>query len=234
MDETQRDPWFERPYGDTGRTHIDRTAPDVDETYRDIAPPDGGGTRPDGGGTRPDGRDAAGGTRHDGQAPPDGVTLRFGPGVPAEVAERWRRGSGRNRRSVPRRILGGFVTVAIAVLAGLAVWWLMRGGGPAVRATGISVRVPAGVQRCDSTVLVVGTIRTNGGHGDVSYRWRRSDGQATEVFTQRVDKGQHSLDVTLRWTVQGTGSLRAVATLELIAPQGSVTTASGAFDYSCG
>ncbi len=161
------------------------------------------------------------------------VTLRFGPGVPAQVAEVWR-GGARPRRPLSRRVAGGALTVAIALLAALVVWWLLRGGGPAVRVTGVSVRAPATVQHCDSTVPIVGTIRTNGGHGDVSYRWRRSDGQVSGVFTETLQKGRHSVRVPLRWTIKGTGTLHAVATLEIVAPATAVGRASASFDYSCG
>lgn len=170
--------------------------------------------------------------RPDGEASTDDVTLRIGPGVPAGLAGAWREGR-RPRRALARRIGGGLLTLAIAALTGLLVWWLLRGGGPAVEVTGLRVSAPAGVQHCDATVNVVGTIGTNGGHGEVSYRWRRSDGQNSGVFTDSAHKGQRSIHVPLRWTVKGTGDLHAVATLEIISPRGPAGTASGAFDYTC-
>lgn len=161
------------------------------------------------------------------------VTLRFGPGVPAQVAEVWR-GGARPRRPLSRRVAGGVLTAAVAVLAALVVWWLLRGGGPAVRVTGVSVRAPATVQHCDTTARIVGTIRTNGGHGDVSYRWRRSDGQVSGVLTETLQKGQHSVRVPLRWTIKGTGTLHAVATLEIVTPATTAGRASAGFVYDCG
>lgn len=166
-------------------------------------------------------------------ARPDQVTLRFGPGVPAEVARIWRDGA-KPRRPMSRRVAGGVLTLAVALLAALAVWWLLRGGGPAVQVTGVSVRVPTTVQHCDTTVQVVGTIRTNGGRGDVSYRWRRSDGQVSGVFTETLGKGQRSVRVPLRWTIKGTGTLHAVATLEVVAPTAPAGRASAGFLYACG
>jgi hypothetical protein len=161
----------------------------------------------------------------------EGVTLRFGPGVPAGVAKRWR-GSG-GRRPLVRRIAGGLLTLGVAVLAGLVVWWLLRGGVD-VTVTGASVSAPSAPQSCDTTVRVVGTIRTNGGHGEIAYRWRRSDGQVSGVLSESVRKGQRSVQVPLRWTVKGTGTLHAVATLEVVEPGKPAVQASGAFDYACG
>ena len=170
-------------------------------------------------------------TRRDNEGPAGDVTLRFGPGVPPGVAEKWHDGHGR-RRPIARRIAGGLITLVIAVLAGLLVWWLLR-GGPSVEVTGVSVSTPTSVQHCDVTVSVVGTIRTNGGHGDISYRWRRSDGQNSGIFTDSVNKGQRSVRVPLRWTVKGTGGLHAIATLEILKPDGPQNSASGTFDYAC-
>jgi hypothetical protein len=171
-------------------------------------------------------------TRQEGRASTDDVTLRFGPGVPPSLANTWREG-GRRKRPAGRRVIGGLITLAVAVLSALVVWWLLRGGGPAVEVTGVNVTAPAGEQHCDSTVTVVGTIRTNGGRGDVSYRWRRSDGQDSGVFTDSVRKGQRSLRVPLRWTVKGPGSLHAIATLDVVSPETTAGTGSSAFEYVC-
>ncbi|WP_460357210.1 hypothetical protein [Actinoallomurus acanthiterrae] len=164
-------------------------------------------------------------------APDDGVSLRFGPGVPPELARKWR-GRSATRRSLSRRVVGGLLTLGVAVLAGLLVWWLLRGGS-GVAVTGVSVSAPTTTQSCDTTVRVVGTIRTNGGYGDIAYRWRRSDGQVSGTLSESVRKGQRSVEVPLRWTVKGTGTMHAVATLEVLRPGKSVAHASGAFDYAC-
>ena len=172
------------------------------------------------------------GTRFDGRSSTDDVTMRFGPGVPPSLAGVWRDGPARER-SVSRRVLGGLVTLGIAVLTGLVVWFLLR-SGPSVEVTGVTVSAPAGVQRCDTTTTVVGLIHTNGGPGDIKYRWRRSDGQNSGVFDDAVPKGRKSIQVPLRWTVRGPGRLHAVATLEVISPKGPDGTASAAFEYECG
>ena len=171
-------------------------------------------------------------TRHDGRGSTDDVTLRFGPGVPPGLAAKWRKGP--SRPSPARRVAGALITLAIAVLSGVIVWFLLRGGGPSVAVTGLKVTAPAGVRHCDTTVRIVGVIRTNGGSGDIGYRWRRSDGVTSQIFSDSVHKGQRTLKVPLRWTVKGPGSMHAVATLEVISPKTRSNSASAAFDYACG
>ena len=172
-------------------------------------------------------------TIFDGKSSTDDVTMRFGPGVPPSLAGVWREGKTARRRSLARRVAGGLVTVGLAVLTGLVVWWLLHQTGPAASVTGVTVTAPAGVQPCGATAVVVGVIHTNGGQGDVSYRWRRSDGQNSSVFTDTLPRGRKSIRVPLRWTVQGSGTLHAVATLEIVSPKSADGTASGAFDYAC-
>lgn len=169
-------------------------------------------------------------TRQDARAATYDVTLRFGPGVPPALAGRWREGG---RRRPARRIAGGLLTLAIAVLSGSAVWLLLHGGGADVRVTGVGVTAPTRLQPCDTTVTVQGVIRTNGGSGGVAYRWRRSDGQVSEILTDEAHKGRHLMRVPLRWTVKGPGEMHAVATLEIVRPAGATSTASAGFDYAC-
>jgi hypothetical protein len=171
-------------------------------------------------------------TRFEGRSSTDDVTLRFGPGVPADLAAVWRDGRPR-RRPLWRRIAGGLLTLVLAVLTGLVVWWLLHQTGPAVRVTGVTVTAPAGVRSCDSTATVVGMIHTNGGQGSVSYRWRRSDGQDSGVLTDSLARGRHSIRIPLRWTIRGPGTMHATATLEVVSPKSPDGTASASFDYEC-
>jgi hypothetical protein len=172
-------------------------------------------------------------TMFEGKSSTDDVTMRFGPGVPPSLAGVWREGRSARKRSLARRIAGGLVTLGLAVLTGLVVWWLLHQTGPAATVTGVTVTAPTGVQHCGATTIVVGVIHTNGGQGDVSYRWRRSDGQNSGIFTDTLPRGRKSIRVPLRWTVQGSGTMHAVATLEVISPKSADGTASGAFDYAC-
>jgi hypothetical protein len=199
----------------------------LDETQRDVDTQDFGTrqtveTKPSGT-AQADGRSSS----------TDDVTMRFGPGVPASLAGVWREGKPR-KRSLGRRVFGGLLTLGLAILSGLVVWWLLHQSGPTAKVTGVTVEVPTGVQHCDTTAVVVGVIHTNGGRGDVSYRWRRSDGQNSGIFTDTMPRGKDSIRVPLRWTVKGPGALHAIATLEVINPKTADGTASGSFDYKCG
>jgi hypothetical protein len=226
MDETKRDIGTRSPDtrgSDTRGSDTQASDTQASATQgfgtRGSSAPGGRGTQDDAD-TWPEGRSSAG-----------GVTLRFGPGVPPGVAEVWRSRRPRGR-PLPWRIAGGLATLGLAVLTGLVVWWLLR-GGPSVQVTGVTVTAPTGVQGCGTTATVVGVIHTNGGPGDVSYRWKRSDGQNSGVFTDGMSRGRRSIRVPLRWTVQGPGALHAVATLEVVSPAGPDGTASAAFDYVC-
>jgi hypothetical protein len=172
-------------------------------------------------------------TMFEGKSSTDDVTMRFGPGVPPSLAGVWREGNTARKRSLARRIAGGMVTLGLAILTGLVVWWLLHQTGPATTVIGVTVTAPSGVQHCGATAVVVGVIHTNGGQGDVSYRWRRSDGQNSGVFTDTLPRGRKSIRVPLRWTVQGSGTMHAIATLEVLSPKSADGTASGAFDYAC-
>jgi hypothetical protein len=85
---------------------------------------------------------------------------------------------------------------------------------------------------CDVTVNVVGTIVTNGRGGTVMYQWTRSDGTTSPVQTATIASGRLSEQVHLYWTIRGSGTVHARATLRVISP--SVKAASTSFVYSCG
>ena len=86
-------------------------------------------------------------------------------------------------------------------------------------------------RECDVTVDVVGTVRTNGRAGEITYTWSRSDGETTAALTEPVTAGQTSVDVHLLWTLTGRGRHDATATLRVIAP--TPTEAAGSFTYDC-
>lgn len=172
--------------------------------------------------------------------PPGGreqdISLRFGPGVQPEdtnpLIEKWRAGRQprRRRRGWARNLISSLIT--IAVVGGVAVWLLLRGHGSGLEVTAIKVQAPHATQRCDTTVDVVGVLSTNGKRGEVSYRWRRSDGNESGVLSASAEKDRREVAVPLHWTVTGRGKLHAVATLELLSP-GEPRRASASFDYLC-
>ncbi|MEU9448739.1 hypothetical protein [Streptomyces sp. NPDC048277] len=175
--------------------------------------------------------------------------IRFGPGVPSpartgahtsrSAAEVWHgtarphepsRDDEHRRRRRRRRPLGGWLlplVVLIAVLAYLA--W--QRSGPTLAVTGVGIRTAPAGPGCNGTAAITGTLRTNGGSGDVTYRWIRSDGTVSETLHQHIARGARRTDVVLRWSFDGQGTLRATATLEVLSPD--PLTASTAFPYRC-
>lgn len=163
----------------------------------------------------------------------------FGPGVPdgAAVRERQRlavRGArGRGRRRAERRpLLPGLSWYLVAVLVAGAVVWHFWPRHPADLYIG-DVRVAADIRNpgCDQTVTVHGTIRTNGGGGTLTYRWKRSDGSKSLPLHEAVREGERAVSVQTTWSFHGPGRLRARALLEVTSPPGP--TASVDLDYSC-
>jgi hypothetical protein len=173
-------------------------------------------------------RPPPGGGEHD-------ISLRFGPGVQPEdtnpLVEKWRAGrQPRRRRNWVRNLVSSLVT--IAVVGGVLLWLLLRGQSSDLEVTALKVQAPRATQHCDATVNVVGVLTTNGERGQISYRWRRSDGNESGVLSASADKDRREVSVPLHWTVTGQGKLHAVATLELLSP-GDTRRASASFDYLC-
>jgi hypothetical protein len=148
--------------------------------------------------------------------------LRFGPGVPAApvAAPGWpvTAKAGRPRRPVWRRlvsVLSSLLTLALVVVVGLYVW--QRLSPLVVESATVAVARPAG-NRCDVTVDVVATVRTNGKSGAIRYQWFRSDASPGDVLTERVGSGQRIATLTLKWTFSGVGTTNQTATVNIIEP----------------
>ncbi|MER6125067.1 hypothetical protein ABT173_20975 [Streptomyces sp. NPDC001795] len=177
-----------------------------------------------------------------------GPEIRFGPGVPAAVrtgatagsaAEVWHGtarpegpppGDERRRRRRRGRLLGGWL-LPLAVLIAVLGYLAWQRYGPPLAVTGASVHTDPGGPGCDGTAAITGTLRTNGRAGDVSYRWKRSDGTVSDTLHQQIARGTRHPDVVLRWTFNGHGTMRATATLEVLSPD--PVTASATFTYRC-
>ncbi|CAG7613450.1 hypothetical protein [Actinacidiphila bryophytorum] len=129
-----------------------------------------------------------------------------------------------------RRALRGWLLPAVVLTAVLAYLGWQRLGGT-VELTGVAARSTAAQVGCHTTVRIVGTLRTTGGAGTVTYRWRRSDGTVSDVVRQHVPKGDHQTDVVLLWTLEGRGTYTATATLDVLTPQ--QRSASSTFGYRC-
>lgn len=186
--------------------------------------------------------------RPTGRAPSPGPAAhehRFGPGVPdpgpdtaGHLASVWHGtvrpgeavtadGAGRRPR---RRLLGGWLLPLAVLVAVLAYLGWQRLAEP-LAVTGAVIRTESAGPGCDGTAVITGTLKTNGGTGDVRYRWKRSDGTMSRVLHQHVAQGNSRTDVVLRWGFDGHGTLPATATLEVLSPD--PTTASVSFTYHC-
>lgn len=162
---------------------------------------------------------------------------RFGPGVPgatvvagAPLAPERPSSARSRRRPRPRRrglrSLPAVVTVAVAAWAGLH----SCADSDPMRLLAATVTAPR-VDRCATTVVVTGVLKTDGHAGTVDYRWRRSDGTESAVLHQEVGAGVRTSEVVLRWSFDGRGTMKATATLEVLSP--ARRTASAGFTYAC-
>ncbi len=148
--------------------------------------------------------------------------VRFGPGVPAAPVAHpgWpaTAATGRPRRPLWRRlvsVLSSLLTLALVVVVGLYLW--QRLSPLEVQSATVAVPKPAG-NRCDVTVDVVATVRTNGRSGVLRYQWFRSDAAPGDVLTERIGSGQRTATLTLKWTFNGVGSTTGTATVNILEP----------------
>ncbi|BEL07363.1 hypothetical protein Q0Z83_055540 [Actinoplanes sichuanensis] len=148
--------------------------------------------------------------------------LRFGPGVPATPAATpaWpgAAGTARRRRPLWRRlvsVLSSLLTLALIGVVGFYIW--QRLSPLKVEGVTVSVPEPAGT-RCDVTVDVVATVRTNGRSGVIRYQWFRSDAPPGAVLTEQVGSGQQTAALTLKWTFTGVGASTETATVNILEP----------------
>ncbi|MFG2191858.1 hypothetical protein [Streptomyces sp. NPDC048639] len=173
--------------------------------------------------------------RVSGETPvPDEARLRFGPGVPTgEAAASRQRGRKRaRRRGFGERLRIAAPYVVILALLGLLAaerWPLNR---DSLTVSGVDVAVDSGQAGCGSTVTVRGVVRTNGEAGELTYRWRRSDGTVSPPRKESVEDGQRTAVVEMSWSFDGEGTLKARAHLEVTSP-GPDRRDSVGFVYRC-
>ncbi|GIF38086.1 hypothetical protein Axi01nite_23970 [Actinoplanes xinjiangensis] len=147
--------------------------------------------------------------------------LRFGPGVPATpmAAPAWPGGATAERsRPLWRRLVSLISTLLTLALIGVVGFYIWQRLSP-LEVEGVTVAVPqpAG-SRCDTTVDVVATVRTNGRSGVIRYQWFRSDAPPGAVLTEQVGSGQRTAALTLKWTFSGVGTATETATINIIEP----------------
>jgi serine/threonine protein kinase len=167
-------------------------------------------------------------TRRSGVISPAGDT-----GEPASTAGRSTRWPTPPPRRPKRRrwrvAISTFVTAAIFGAVGVILWERAH-DQLTVRAVSVTPAQLPGT-RCNVTVNVVGTIKTNGHGGTVSYQWIRSGGLTSPVSAVNAATGRATVRVYLRWSFRGSGTYHGQATLRVLTPE----AASGhtAFTYSC-
>lgn len=172
------------------------------------------------------------------QSPRAGATVRPAP-LPAPGPVGGRRGDAGSRprpvrlqQRVPWQLILAGVALALAALAGI-LWWLQRGDEPtaALAVVSVSVQQPTTEPVCDSRVEIIGVVETNGGEGEIHFRWVRNDGVASEVQRVPVLSGETRKELPLGWTFEGAGTYDATATLEIVEPV--ERSAETTFTYAC-
>ncbi|WP_371494340.1 hypothetical protein OG871_04425 [Kitasatospora sp. NBC_00374] len=165
-----------------------------------------------------------------GPTPPDGLR-RFGPGVPPQAAAVWHGAAQTEAPEPPRkRRRRWLILPLLLLLAVLAYLGWQRYGHPVV-VKSVTVQTDAAGPACDGTQAITAELETDGGAGEVRYRWLRSDGTDSGELTQRVPSGHRTTDLVLRWSFHGQGSMDATATLEVLSPD--PRTAAVSFTYTC-
>ncbi|MEH1102742.1 hypothetical protein [Micromonospora sp. CPCC 205561] len=125
-------------------------------------------------------------------------------------------------------VLSTLLTVALLAAVGLLLWQRIS----PLELTGVTVAVPrpAG-DRCDVTVDVVATVTTNGRAGVVRYQWLRSGSAPGSLLTERIGRGQRTVELTLRWAFSGVGTTTETATVNVTSP--SPVQAQAPVSYDC-
>jgi hypothetical protein len=171
--------------------------------------------------------------------------LRFGRGVAAarppqqqaSTAPQWQGSTAsypvaqRPNRS-RRRLISIFSGLITAVILAVVGYFVVQRLAPLeITSVAVNIAQPLPANACDTRVDVVGTVTSNGGGGSFTYRWSRSDGEATPVFTESVPFGTSVTQVHLFWQFGGEGTLKARATLQILSPQ--PVEAATEFTYNC-
>ncbi|RKE17175.1 hypothetical protein [Streptomyces sp. TLI_171] len=161
---------------------------------------------------------------------PQDEVRRYGPGVPPRAAAVWRGEAATEAPEPVRRRWDRWLLVPLVLMLALLGYLLWDRYGRSVEVAGVSV-APVSAPGCDGTAVITGVLETDGGEGDLTYRWVRSDGTDSGGITQHVQAGHRTTEVHLDWTFQGHGELAATARLEVLKPAGRVAVAQ--FPYSC-
>jgi serine/threonine protein kinase len=135
----------------------------------------------------------------------------------------------RRRRRRWTGALSSLLTVII--VAGVAGYvWTKTHQTLKVTAAAVTVANPGKIG-CDSTVDVVGTIKTNGKGGPITYQWTK-DGENLPTGTVTAASGQQQVRVELKWYLGGKGTHHAAAIFQVFTPN-VISAQSASFTYTC-
>jgi hypothetical protein len=167
--------------------------------------------------------------------------LRFGRGVaplpppPRQSDTGWGEPPPRPkpRKRWSRRIIGILSTLVTLVLLAWVGYQMIQWLIPLKLSTANVALAEPLDDKCDVEAKVVGTIRTNGAAGTITYRWLTSDGKTTSTLAEKVNLGTEQVNVNFLWKFSGrsTVPVQAKATLQIFTP--SQMEASTEFTYSC-
>ncbi|WP_117208349.1 hypothetical protein [Allorhizocola rhizosphaerae] len=130
-----------------------------------------------------------------------------------------------------RRIFGAISTVVTLVLLAVVAFWLIERLRPLQISSATVSLAQDPSNQCDVKVHVIGTIKTNGAAGTVTYRWLTSDGRTQGPLSVAFNLGETEQNVPMFWDFKGRGTFEAKATLEILTP--AHLEASKEFTYSC-
>jgi hypothetical protein len=143
------------------------------------------------------------------------------------------RPAARPRRGRPRRRWTGLLSsvITVAIVAGVAAYvWTRTHETLKVTSASVAVTNPGKIA-CNSTVVVVGTISTNGKGGPITYQWTK-DGQNLPTGTVTASSGQQQVRVELQWYLGGKGVHHAAAIFQVFTPN-VISAQSATFTYTC-
>lgn len=167
--------------------------------------------------------------------------LRFGrgvaplPDVRVQTAPMWTGAAPYGRPKPPSRwrarLIAILTTLTTLVLLAVVAWWIIQRMAP-LKVGEVTIALETPIENtCDVEARILGTIKTNGATGTITYRWLTSDGKTTPILTEYVNLGEEQVVVPLEWEFGGRGTIDAKATLEIITPEPIQTSTE--FTYSC-
>ncbi len=128
-----------------------------------------------------------------------------------------------------RAAVSTLITAAILGAVGVIFWQRAHDHLKVTAVAVAAAHLPG--NHCNVTVNVVGTIKTNGVGGTVSYQWIRGGGLTSPVSAVTAASRHATVRVVLQWSFHGSGTYHAAARLRVLTPD--VASGQTAFTYTC-